>query len=90
MSYGFGNLHWAAAHVASMAGAFCAGVAVYGFRATSDDVPGWQVCIVLTVHPIMYPYEQATAYMYSATGARFPVALLKYTRLTLLYICDYR
>ena len=43
MSYGFGNLHWAAAHVVSMFGAFCAGVAVYGFRAANDDVPGWQV-----------------------------------------------
>ena len=43
VSYGFGNLHWAAAHVISMLGAFCAGVAVYGFKAANDDVPGWQV-----------------------------------------------
>lgn len=43
VSYGFGNLHWAATHVISMAGAFCAGVAVYGFRAANDDVHGWQV-----------------------------------------------
>lgn len=45
VSYGFGNLHWAAAHVASMAGAFCAGIAVYSFRAANDEIPGWQVCI---------------------------------------------
>lgn len=31
-----------------MAGAFCAGVAVYGFRAAYDDVPGWQVRVPLT------------------------------------------
>ncbi|KAL3136132.1 hypothetical protein ABBQ32_007152 [Trebouxia sp. C0010 RCD-2024] len=41
VSYGFGNLHWAAAHVASMAGAFCAGIAVYSFRAANDEIPGW-------------------------------------------------
>lgn len=45
MSYGFGSFHWAAAHVFSMAGAFCAGVMVYGFRAANVDVPGWQVRI---------------------------------------------
>ena len=46
VSHGFGNLHWAAAHVLSMAGAFCAGLAVYGFRAAREDVPGWQVCMI--------------------------------------------
>ena len=54
MSYGFGNLHWAAAHVISMAGAFCAGVAVYGFRA-ANDVPGWQVNVsVLYTYILIY------------------------------------
>ena len=48
VSYGFGNLHWAAAHVISMLGAFCAGVAVYGFKAANDDVPGWQVTTPIT------------------------------------------
>ena len=54
VSYGFGNLHWAATHVISMAGAFCAGVAVYGFRAANDDVPGWQVQMP---HTFLFKYS---------------------------------
>lgn len=60
VSYSFGSAHWAAAHVVSMAGAFSAGVLVYGYRAAKPDILGWQVIHPTCLDTVSYALETSS------------------------------